>query len=115
MSYGIRKTTNKHVNLNKTKIKPDVNAHPQTNKKNEKIKRIGDKANLNKRNRNNQLAMKDQGNIYHPLFAQKGTDYKSKLQQKYNKWHEEKIIKGTLSIENKISKVKLNNLEVSNI
>ena len=28
LSYGIRKTTNKHVNLNKTNIKPNVSAQP---------------------------------------------------------------------------------------
>lgn len=90
-----------------------MHSHKQTKKDKKKTKWIRDKANLNKRNRNNQLLKKNQGNIYHPLFTHKSTNQNSKLPQKYNKWQEEKIIKETLSMENKI--IKLNNLEVSNI
>lgn len=57
--------------------------HPQTKKE-------GEKANLNNRNRKTQLTIEDQKNNYHPL-THKGI-----------KWHERKIIKETLSMENKI-------------
>ena len=53
------RVTNKQSNINKTRIKPNVNVHSRTHKKEE-----GD--NLKKRSRNIQLAKKDQGNTYHP-------------------------------------------------
>ena len=48
LSYCIRKTTKRRANIRKTKIKHNVNAHPQT-------KEEGDKANLNKINRRTQI------------------------------------------------------------
>ena len=61
------RVTNKQSNINETRIKPNVNVHSRTHKKEEAD-------NLKKRSRNIQLAKKDQGNTYHPSAL---TDVKS--------------------------------------